>query len=980
MRRAADAGTPREGGAARSPGAAALVLFLLVGAAIAAAGALAYGAGAADLRRQAGHELATIASLKEREITRWRGERIADGDAIAIDLARELEAGADAPRALDHWHEALRSHREYLSLSFVGEDGRTSFAAGEPRAEAADPITQALLRGGDTGRTTLTPLLRDPGNPALHLHVVAPVAAGGRRLGTVILSIDPHRHFFGMVQAWPGASDSGEILVVRSEHGSALLVNALRSGDAPMTLRVPLDRREDPAARAASGERAVFEGRDHRGTPVLAAVAPIPDSSWALVAKEDTREAFAPIRTLGRWIVGMAAALTLTAGLAAVLWWRTHAGALERARIADDTERRLLSRKLESLTRHAREMVILADADLRIVEANDSAAAALGYSRDELVGMPVRDVRDPATVSTLDARLEEVAERGALVFETRYRRKDGSTFPVELSVHVDAYDGHRFFLAIGRDVTPRERAAEALRASEAKFRAAFEFASLGILMVAPDGRVVETNRAFQRMLGYGEDELRSVTLDDLCEPGDAFASAVLTPMIAGAQDLVETPRRYRRKDGSVAETIVRASALRDEAGALRLAIGVVEDLSERRRLEAQLVLADRMASIGTLAAGVAHEINNPLAFILSNLDYATSELREKGGDAELVRALQDATDGAVRVREIVRDLRTFSRSDDDRGSAVDVRRVLQTAIGLAMNEIRHRARLVVNPGALPPVVAPEHRLAQVLLNLLINAAQAIPEGDAVHNAVSVSTSTAADGGALVEISDTGVGIPARVLPRIFDPFFTTKPVGVGTGLGLSICHGIVAQLGGEITVESAPGKGTTFRVHLPAAPAAPQPRHPALADPPSDPATPAAPAGAAPAPAPGRRGRVLLVDDDALVGRAVARMLAPGHEVVTRTSARAALEVLAADRAFDAVLCDLMMPEMSGMELHERLVELAPELARRTIFLTGGAFTPAAAEFLQRVPNLRLEKPVERKVLCETVDRVVDSAPAVVPA
>ena len=311
----------------------------------------------------------------------------------------------------------------------------------------------------------------------------------------------------------------------------------------------------------------------------------------------------------------------------------------------------------------------------------------------------------------------------------------------------------------------------------------------------------------------------------------------------------------------------------------------------------------------------------------------------------------------------MRDLKTFARPTEEAYQQLDVRRVLQSAVGLASNELRHRARVVVDPGDVPPVLADEHRLAQVFVNLLINAAHAIPEGNVQANEVRVATSTASDGSALVEISDTGAGIAPEVLPRIFDPFFTTKPVGVGTGLGLSICHGIVVQLGGEIRVESTLGEGSTFRVRLPAA-----------AAPAETAARPAASERAAPPP--GRRGRVLIVDDEPLVGRAVWRMLAPHHNVVVLTSARAALDRLAVDAgSFDLVLCDLMMPDMTGMELHVQLSELAPGLAARTIFLTGGAFTPIAGKFLERIPNPCLEKPFEPQALRDLVARALALVP-----
>ncbi|HEY6003998.1 MAG TPA: PAS domain S-box protein [Anaeromyxobacter sp.] len=968
MLRAADL-DPARPSPARPSWAAPLALFLLVAAAIGGAAAFSYLASAADLRADAGRELSTISLLKVRELVRWRDERVADADTVALHLAGEITEHRDVGSGLEALYAALRSHREYPAIAFLGPEGEVRFMSGAPLAEFADAEMLDLIRRTARGRrAVLTPMHRHRADPELHLNLLAPVtAADGTLLGAVVLRVDPRRQLLAMLQSWPRPSETAETLLVASEEGHAVVVNELSDGSGPMTVRVPLGKTDDVAALAASGTRGVLEARDHRGHAVLGAIAPVPDSAWTLVAKVDSREAFAPIRSLGFWTALLAAALVLAGGAGAALWWRTEVSGLERERAAADAERRLLARKLENLGQLANDAVFVADADLRIVDANDRATQMLGYAREELVGMPVRDLRDPATLGDFDSSVREQIERGARIVETRYRRKDGSTLPVSVSVHVDEFEGRQYFQAIARDMTARERGAEALRASEAKFRAAFEFASLGIIIVAPDGRIVETNRALRRMLGYGDDEMRGLRPVDIHEPGDDYARSILAQMVQGTRETTEMARRYRRKDGSVAETLLRASALRDDAGALQFALGVIEDVSEKKRLESHLVLADRLASVGTLAAGVAHEINNPLAFILSNLEFALSEVSEDAADPELRRALQDAKDGAVRVREIVRSLRAFSRPGDDQRAVLDPRRVLQSALGLAANEIRHRGELVVDLGDVPQVQASEHRLAQVFLNLVINAAHALPEGRERENRVRVATSTAPDGSAVIEVSDTGVGIPPDVLPRIFDPFFTTKPVGVGTGLGLSVCHGIVTQLGGHISVESAPGMGSTFRVVLP--PAKDAARFTAGTAAVEKPA----PAGAAPA-ASSRRGRVLVVDDEPLVSRALSRMLSPLHDVVARTSGQAALELLREDRAFDVVFCDLMMPGMTGMELHAALAATLPDVAARMVFLTGGAFTPAAREFLDGIANPYLEKPVDRGTLRDVVARAM--APA----
>jgi CheY-like chemotaxis protein len=238
------------------------------------------------------------------------------------------------------------------------------------------------------------------------------------------------------------------------------------------------------------------------------------------------------------------------------------------------------------------------------------------------------------------------------------------------------------------------------------------------------------------------------------------------------------------------------------------------------------------------------------------------------------------------------------------------------------------------------VAGNESRLGQVFLNLIINASQSIRDGAAEENEIRVVTSRDAAGRAVIEIRDTGAGMSAEELARIFEPFFTTKPIGVGTGLGLAICRNIVASMGGEITVESERGKGSVFRVSLPGLEAG----HLALAPPPAEPAPP-------------RRARILVVDDDPLVARAIRRMLSREHEVTVETSSRQALQRIEAGGRFDLVLCDVMMPQMGGPALHAELGRIAPEQAARVVFITGGAFTAAASEYLQRSGSRTLEKP-----------------------
>lgn len=394
-------------------------------------------------------------------------------------------------------------------------------------------------------------------------------------------------------------------------------------------------------------------------------------------------------------------------------------------------------------------------------------------------------------------------------------------------------------------------------------------------------------------------------------------------------------------------------------GQLTACVVVARDISEKKQTELHLMVSDRMASVGTLAAGVAHEINNPLASVIANIDMAVQDVQAMSDKTilppDLVDELEDARTAADRVREIVRDLKIFSRAEEERHGPVDVEHVLESTLRMAWNELRHRAKLVKKYAKVPLVEANESRLGQVFLNLIINAAHAIPTGNYEGNRITLTTSYDPAGRVTVTISDTGTGIPPHVRPRLFTPFFTTKPVGVGTGLGLAISHRIITQLGGTLTFDSELDKGTDFIVTLPIAITQIQSR-----------------VAARPTLAPAiRRGQVLVVDDEEPLVQTIRKYLSSDHEVTAVTSAQAALELMQEGARYDVVLCDLMMPQVTGIELYNEVSGFDPSQASRMVFLTGGAFTPAAREFLDASTNLRLEKPFDLKELRKLVNELI---------
>ncbi|HVH45604.1 MAG TPA: ATP-binding protein [Labilithrix sp.] len=516
------------------------------------------------------------------------------------------------------------------------------------------------------------------------------------------------------------------------------------------------------------------------------------------------------------------------------------------------------------------------------------------------------------------------------------------------------------------NVAERERAELELERSVSVLKATLESIGEGILVVDREGNLGSYNRQFADMWRIPEeilaarDDKRAVAFvgDQLKDPR-AFSSKIAEVY---ATPEIETEDVLEFRDGRIFERSSRPQLI---GGVSAGRVWRFRDVTAQRQLQARLVATDRMASMGVLAAGVGHEINNPLMYVVSNLELLAEELPNVVDAAvpdraeELKELLADAREGADRVRRIVRDLNAMSRSDESAIGPVDLGRVLHFATNIAMNDIRHRARLVKDYGEVPLVAGNAARLGQVFLNLLVNAAQAIREGNVEHNEVRIVTRTTAAGAALVEVHDTGGGIAPENLESIFLPFFTTKPIGSGTGLGLAISHGIITSLGGEITVESEVGKGCVFRVLLPAAPQSAE--------------TVTAPSAPAPS---ARRARLLVVDDNVQVGITIKRLLGKEHDVTLVTNGRQAMAYLGPRSNVDVILCDVMMPEMSGMDLHAALLETAPERAEKMIFMTGGAFTPMARDFLARAPNARVEKPIDAAQLRALIRRVLSDEPA----
>ncbi len=613
----------------------------------------------------------------------------------------------------------------------------------------------------------------------------------------------------------------------------------------------------------------------------------------------------------------------------------------------DDTHWQLIRSWMDQ----ASDGIFVADPNGIYLDVNRRGCELLGLAREEVVGRHLRDMIAPDDLAYRPVSLDRIEAGRAYLSERRMRRGDGTVFVAELST---TRTSEGLFFAIVRDVTARREVEHAARRAEANFRALLDVLPDAVV-VHTNGIIVYVNATTLRLMGHERDEqIVGSPVIEIVHPDDrALVIARIRSMSSTGQAASLQRERILRRDGSSFVCEVVALPLTFDGRPSLLA--VARDVTERDRMQARLAQSERLASIGLLAAGVAHEINNPLAYALLNLERVSEQLNAASDPDEIRKGVDDAVDGARRVQRIVRDLKTFAGSLQDEVTLVDVVTAIDAALKLSANELRFRARVVRNVVEVPPVRVNEARLTQVLLNLLMNAAHALPEGDASRHEVRV-TARAAGAEVRVEVRDDGAGIAPENIAKLFDPFFTTRAPGSGTGLGLSICHSIVSSFGGRIEVESALGKGSTFSVVLPAA-------EPSLTNPePAERQRASSP--------PETRQRLLLVEDERNMRTVLKALLASRYEVVTAATGAEAQRILDKDGAWDVVLCDLLMPEVTGMDLFEWLEVQRPDLCERVVFMTGGAFTDRAKSVLDRAPGRWIEKPFEFETLAVLLERV----------
>jgi len=547
---------------------------------------------------------------------------------------------------------------------------------------------------------------------------------------------------------------------------------------------------------------------------------------------------------------------------------------------------------------------------------NEAACRMLGYAAEELRTLTLSDI-DPNVPKRLFAEFwDDLKQMGTSTIESQHRTKEGKLIPVEVVTNYLEFDGVEYAIAFARDITERKRAEDALRRSEANYRGLVEHANYGIYRSSPAGRFVSVNPSLVEMLGYDtEADLLALDMER-----DVYAHPEERPRLvrqyqeSGRIDGLEL--EWRRKDGSTMTARVSGRPMHDPYGGLDGFEMIVEDVSERRTLEAQLRQAQKMEAIGQLTGGIAHDFNNLLSVITLNAQLVAGTLETEQSD--LVLEVQDIQEAARKAAAMTKQLLGFSRHADLTMVPTDLARVVSNLSSMMRRVLPENIRIrIAADDTVPAVRADAGAVEQMLLNLATNARDAMPEGGVMRVGAELcevgedtrSSEPWVKPGSYVRISvdDSGTGMDEGTKARVFEPFFTTKAPGVGTGLGMAMVYGLTKQHEGFVTVDSTPGQGTTVRLYFPVVP------EEALALPPGESLS-------------GVRGgseTILLVEDEDTLRRSGKRALERyGYRVLVAADGQEGLEIFRANPGkIDLIVSDLVMPKMGGGQLHRAIRE-----------------------------------------------------------
>ncbi len=782
-------------------------------------------------------DLLVTAQLKAQQIINWRNERISDGEVIMENplFIQGVEKWMADPT--DENLEPIRTHltslREnyhYTNIVLTHASGQILFdlsgSADTFHAQTLQVIQQAL----EEHKTLPTELYVNSTDQGKYIDIVTPLfsntADTPEAIGAVICSIDANQYLYPLIQYWPSASETAETLLVRKDGDAALFLNELRhQQDTALKLRIPIGQTEIPAAMAVSGQEGPVAGLDYRGVEVLAYIIDLPDSDWYMIAKVDKEEAFSNWRFRAALISIIIFGCLL--GFAISIGFIRQRDRNRHYRMLLDAEKaqHISEMRFKTTLLSVGDGVIATDAEGKIMLMNPVAETLTGWAWDQAHNKPLDEIFNIVNEESLqkvENPVRAVLREGKVVGlanHTLLLAKNGEQYPIADS-GAPIFDENGEIsgvVLVFRDQTHERAFITALQKSEEQYVQLFTEMQTGFALhelicdekgEPQDYRFLNINPAFEKITG-------------LCG-ADLIGKTVRT-VLPGTEDywiqnygkvaLTGEPIEFEQFSADLGKYYeVRAfSPKKGYFATLFL------DTTKRKEMEKLVFEKEKMAGIGRLAAGIAHEINTPLQVITGISETSKKRLEEKKEVSldDLERKFETINHNAWRIANIIRSLLDYSRENKRDSVLCSLNQVVAKTLLLVEHQLKSWGNITIKTSFaenIPEFVCDPNQLTQVLINMINNAQDSMLHGGTIQISTDYDET---ERNVILRISDTGFGIPEEHLNKIFEPFFTTKPIGKGTGLGLSIAVGIIGAHGGTIAVEKTSREGTTFKITLP---------------------------------------------------------------------------------------------------------------------------------------------------------------------
>jgi len=782
-------------------------------------------------------ELSAISDLKIRQINQWRQERLGDagflGENILI-VTKYLEflknpEGGQLRDEIILSLKSLTDNFDYKNALIIDNEGvvRLTYPAGDTLV--GDHLRSFIADAVATRKAILTDLHRASVVSYVHLDLIIPLIDHSLNdtlvLGAIVMRVDPQKVLYPLIHSWPAPSKSAETLLFRKENEEILYLNRLRHYETDeLILRKPVTLEKLPESMALNGILGTVNGIDYRNVPVVAVMSKVPGTTWYMVSKIDRDEVFITLNSHMRMVIIILILFILSIGLLFGFFWWNQRVRYYRELYNTELNRLALVKHFDYILKFANDIILLFDKDLTILEANDRALETYMYTRDELIGMKLIKIRAPESLAQLNDQLSLVDENKSATFITYHIRKDKSIFPVEISSRLVNIEGSKYYQTIGRDITERKYAEDALRDSEDKFRKIFEDSPFPTVMTGKDFGITRANEAFSKMTGYSEEELIDLTFRDFTHPDHIAEDEIsLLRLIAGEIPIYKTEKRYIRKDTTVIWGSTTVIVIRNSMDEVQFFLAMVEDITSRKKTEQDLIAAKEKAEENdrlktAFLHNVSHEIRTPMNAIIG---FATLLNEDGVTENERIQYCDIIYQSSTQLLSIISDIVDIANVESGQVKlnykVMNINSSLKTLCeqyNFVSGDNKLPVRLIAgvdDEGA--NITTDGTKLIQIISNLINNSMKFTRQGEICFGY------TMKDRNIEFFVKDTGIGIAPDHIDKIFDRFYqvdraVSRQYG-GTGLGLSICKAYVELLGGKIWVKSKQEEGTIFKFTIP---------------------------------------------------------------------------------------------------------------------------------------------------------------------